>query len=269
MELNSFKVLEEKINEAELILVGLGEEWQVSLDEMLQSVWFSEKYRKLEERNRLEEGLPYLIKWYYNHEIPKRLEEAYHNLHELLEGKNYYVVSLTMDIYLTKFEFQKNRYVNPCGNFTYLQCNQACKDELIPCEDMIRDLDAYIEQLCENDDMNCTMRHDCGEALVFNNLYAENYLESGYLEKWNNYMKWLQGTVNRKLVLLELGVGMKFPTVIRWPFEKTVMYNRKAVIFRIHEKLPMLTSEIAEQGYSCHKNSVDVISTCKNTEISL
>lgn len=269
MELNSFKVVKEKIAEAEFVLVGIGEEWQVSVDEMLQNQMFSEIYQKLEAENRLEEGLPFLMKWYYGREIPKRLEVAYDNLHELLEGKNYFIVSATMDTYLSKFQFQENRYVNPCGNFTYLQCDMGCQDKLIPCDDFIDDMEAYLEQLCGKDGLSLVARHECGEALVFNNLYAKKYLENGYLEKWNIYMKWLQGTVNRRLVLLELGVGLQFPTVIRWPFEKAVMYNQKAVLFRIHEKLPMLTADIAKQGYSCHKNSVDVISTCKNAGISL
>lgn len=269
MELNSFKVIKEEIDKAELVLVGIGEEWQVSIDEMLANKRFCEMYQKLETKSRLGEGLPFLMKWYYGREIPKRLETAYNNLRKLLEGKNYFIVSTAMDAYLSRFQFQENRYVNPCGNFVYLQCDKGCRDELIPCDECVDDVEKYIEQLCGQDDLGFIARHECGEMLVFNNLYAGKYLERGYLDKWDVYMKWLQGTLNRRLVLLELGVGLQFPTVIRWPFEKTVMYNQKAVLFRIHEKLPMLTADIAKRGYSCHKNSVDVISTCKNAGISL
>lgn len=48
-------------------------------------------------------------------------------------------------------------------------------------------------------------------------------------EQWNGYMNWLSRTLNRKLVILELGEGFLQPTIIRWPFEKTVMINRNPV----------------------------------------
>ena len=125
------------------------------------------------------------------------------------------------------------------------------------------------EVCCEENVLQKYWGDDQHSQWEFNNIYAQKYMQSGYEKQWERYLKWLQSTVNRKLVVLELGVGMNFPTVIRWPFEKTVMYNKKSVFFRINESLPMLTPEIAEQGYSCQKNSVDVISTCKNGFISL
>ena len=84
---------------------------------------------------------------------------------------------------------------------------------------------------------------------MFNNLNAENYLEEGYLDQWAVYKKWLQGTVNKKVCILELGVGMKYPTVIRWPFEKITFFNQKAELFRVHSRLYQMTEEIKERGF--------------------
>ena len=77
--------------------------------------------------------------------------------------------------------------------------------------------------------------------------------------QWEKYMKWLQGTVNRKLCVLELGVGMLYPTVIRWPFEKVVYFNQKSNIFRIHSKLYQLTEEIKDRGYKIEKKPMDFL----------
>lgn len=270
MILDNISVLRDKLNEAEFVLIGLGEEWQVTVDEMKQDTLFLRDYDKLEQAGMLDQGLPFLMKQYYEQEIPQKLKTAYENLHDLLESKNYFIVSTTMDSYLEKLNFNVKRYVNPCGNFTYLQCDLGCDERLVPVKQLIPDFSQVINSISSErklpENLVC---EECGESMVFNNIYARKYLEKGYLEQWDIYMKWLQKTVNRKLVILELGVGMQFPTVIRWPFEKTVMYNQKATIFRIHQKLPMLTQEIAKQGYSCQKNSVDVISTCKNESSSL
>lgn len=69
-------------------------------------------------------------------------------------------------------------------------------------------------------------------------------------EQWENYLKWLQGTINKNLVLLELGVGFKYPDVIRFPFEKTTFYNLKSHMFRINDMFYQLTPEIKERGSS-------------------
>ena len=40
-------------------------------------------------------------------------------------------------------------------------------------------------------------------------------------DSWETYTKWLQGTLNRNLVFLELGVGMELPQLIRFPSSDT------------------------------------------------
>ena len=41
-------------------------------------------------------------------------------------------------------------------------------------------------------------------------------------EAWKHYTLWLSCTLNRNTVLLELGENYKDPSLIRWPFEKTI-----------------------------------------------
>ena len=84
-------------------------------------------------------------------------------------------------------------------------------------------------------------------------------MEEGYLEQWNKYMRWLQGTVNKRLCVLELGVGMQYPTVIRWPFERVTFINEKSSMFRIHSKLYHLTEEIKGRGYKIQEKPIDFL----------
>ena len=66
-------------------------------------------------------------------------------------------------------------------------------------------------------------------------------------------------TMNRELLVLELGEGFKVPTVIRWPFEKTVFFNQKSRMYRVHETLSQVTEEIKERAVSVRENSVQWI----------
>jgi len=262
MKLEHIDKLVESVQEAELVLVGLGEEWQVSVESMLEEETFKEDFKYFEKIGRIEEMLPVLFYRYYKKYIPNKLKEAYEILHNLLKDKNYFIVTTTLDSYLEQFGFKTDRIVQPCGNYRLLQCSKECEKTLVRASAMEENLQAVYEAAKNNDSKKC-LCEKCGKEIVFNNIYADEYDEKGYLDNWNIYLKWLQGTVNRKIAVLELGVGIQFPTVIRWPFEKTVMYNQKSEFFRIHHNLAMLTAETAERGYTSMTDSVELICSCK------
>ena len=96
----------------------------------------------------------------------------------------------------------------------------------------------------------------CKAPLTGNTLKAETYIEEGYLPRWKDYMKWQTGTINRSLVILELGEGFSTPTVMRWPFEKIIYFNQKSKLYRINENFYQLPKEAEKRGVSVHENSV-------------
>lgn len=99
----------------------------------------------------------------------------------------------------------------------------------------------------------------CGSDASGNVVTNENYDESCYLPQWEVYTKWLQNTLNRKLCILELGVGFQFPSVVRFPFEKVAFFNRKSAMVRVHSKLAQLTPEISERSISIFQNPVELL----------
>lgn len=152
-------LLEEKLQTTQKILVGIGEEFGAD-DTVSQEL----------------------------------LNKAYERLAGLLEGKDYFVVTLQEDGKISQFGFDSERVVAPC------------KDD---------------------------------EA------------------QWKKYQEWLSFTLNKELLILELGVGFSFPNVIRWPFEKVAFYNNKAYLFRVHGNFSQLTPELAEKGNAVNTNSVE------------
>ncbi|MCR4650890.1 MAG: hypothetical protein K5662_03955 [Lachnospiraceae bacterium] len=71
--------------------------------------------------------------------------------------------------------------------------------------------------------------------------------EGEEMKNFDEYNEWIARTLNRELVILELGVGLKFPFTIRFPFEKIAFFNKKAVMFRVHDSLYQSTEEIKEK----------------------
>jgi len=169
------KTIADKIAEAELVLVGIGEKFAA-----VQSV--------------------------------ELLTEAYGKLAALLEGKNYFVITLCTDEAVYEAGLREDRIVRP---------------------------------LAEEE----SGQQEAGETRP---------------SRWDTYMKWLQGTLHKRLLVLELGVGLKYPQIIRFPFEKTVYFNQKAELVRVHDKLFQLPAELSGRGSSI---PVDAVSLLKNAEI--
>lgn len=88
----------------------------------------------------------------------------------------------------------------------------------------------------------------CGSEAAGNAVTMENYDESAYLPQWQFYRNWLASTIGKKLCILELGVGLAYPSVIRLPFEKTALLNQKATLVRVHRKLAQAPEELAERS---------------------
>lgn len=99
----------------------------------------------------------------------------------------------------------------------------------------------------------------CGSEKEGNVVTNEDYDESGYLPQWEFYMNWLVSTMGKKLCILELGVGMVYPSVIRMPFERTTMYNQKSTLVRIHSKLAQVPDEIQDRSICYDENPVELL----------
>ena len=167
------------------------------------------------------------------------LKAAYEALYDLIKEKDYYIVTTLTDGAVYEMPFDKNRIVAPCGNIHWRQCSKACTKD-------IWEESEVPDDVCPH----------CKAPLTGNTIKAETYIEEGYLPRWKDYMKWQAGTINRSLVILELGEGFATPTVMRWPFEKIIYFNRKSRLYRINESFYQLPKEAEERGVSVHENSV-------------
>lgn len=249
----------DKIREADLVLVGIGEEL-----EQVKLIRKSEKYSYLENRMEKRWILPFVEKIMLE-ELKKEKISIYQELYNILNKKNYFIVSTCLDGFIGYGGFDAERVVEPCGGYSALQCSECCSTELydIPAE-FFNQVMEYIDGKRDEEELIQPVCPICGKPLLFNNINAENYNEEGYLAKWMFYKKWLQGTVNKNLCILELGVGMKYPSVIRWPFEKVTFFNQKAELFRVHSWLYQISEEIKGRGHGICKNPEEFIRELSN-----
>ena len=213
-----------KIQDAEMILIGIGEEFDNT--KILRK---KKEYAKV--RSELEESdaawmIPALNRIYGDGDNTVR--DVLNRLAERISDKNYFVISTSTNDIIRDISWQEGRLIMPCGGSRMKQCMQGCEHGLTELDksDWLT-MREYLDNILtdtENSAICLGYCPDCGKPLVLNNIYTEKYDENGYLKQWSVYTKWLQTTLNRKLLILELGVGMQYPSVIRWPFEKIAFY---------------------------------------------
>lgn len=249
-----------KCNESDMILVGIGEEFQYDWDILLENKRYQEIEKKIGDLEKYQWIIPFLQKMSLECFPDDKLMKAYQNLQKLLEGKNYFIVSIAIDDFVYHYGFREDRIVTPCGGFRRMQCDDNCDGHLTEADrETYAKVFSYFKGETGLEELKEPVCGKCGRPERFNQLGVSRYAEEGYLQQWNIYMKWLQGTVNKKVCLIELGAGMRIPSIIRWPFEKIVHYNQKAFLYRVHPTLYQLGENMSGRGTGIKEKSVNFL----------
>ncbi len=269
----------DRIKEADIVLVGFGKEFNIKRADILKS---EKRYIDLEldnsslsdlEKDWIELSIMYDCLNSGKCDIIEKRKNLYNQVYRYLKelGKsNYFVVTTSFDDIITYSEFDKDRMVAPCGTLKYMKCDKGCFKHVYPTEEVFENINSilnkhYNDGYTDKDSMwqelsdampQCPM---CKQIMSINIVKTNNYSAEGYRESWDSYMAWLQKTLNRKLVMLELGEGFDTPTVIRWPFEKVATVNNKATLIRVNDKVWQISEDIEAKAIPLNMSGVHFV----------
>lgn len=265
----------EALNDAEAVILGIGSEFGIDVKRVIAENNVYQEYLRFKTSQDAKDDIveKYIINSIYFHEVKSGKNEivlkhidTYNKLFNGIKGREYFVVTTCTDDIIYYSDFDRKKITAPCGSISRLQCSCHMEEGkgIADCSDILNQIYQSLNDMGDNIEIDRIKNiipecSECGKELTFNVRVDENYNENGYIEQWNQYTKWLQRTLNRQLVLLELGVDFSVPTVIRWPFEKIAMINYKASLYRINKKLPQLPEEMKDKGFSINDNSFDYI----------
>lgn len=271
--------IQQKIEDADLILIGIGNELKTKREkkEIYQQKDKEQMFKENSENKAINNQEFYerclLV---YQKIQGKKSNRALLNLANILQKKNYFVISTNVDecLYLSGFRY----IVSPCGRERFFQCSENCSN-------LTWENDTYLKELfseskgqenfseimeAESTDFSKEKWNfllpkcpKCGKLADFNkiNLNRKELYCEHYLPEWKKYMKWISGTLNKKLLLLEFGVDFTYPQLIRWPFERTTLLNQKAFLIRVHKSLSNVPEELKERAESIAVDSRELLET--------
>lgn len=173
--------------------------------------------------------------------------EPYTGLAALLDGKNYFIVTTNADGQTQKV-FPADKIFAPQGNYCYFQCKKPCSDEIYYNEDMVRTMVENIPNPFEIRSEDIPRCPKCGELLIPNLRCDFDFVEAPHLKTMPDYERFIEENQNKRLVLLELGVGFNTPMIIRYPFEAMTNEFPDTRLVRINNTIAEVPREIKSKS---------------------
>lgn len=258
----------ELIKNDEYIVIGAGSGLTASGginygDEELFKKWFPE-YSKMGLKNILElqsvfwdlteknvrSYWGYWAKHIKNIRYNTPATKPYLTLMELLKNKEYFIASTNVDSQFEKAGFSSEKIFAPQGNYGLFQCSKPCTQDVYDNKEMI---DTMINnmgdslKIKEEDIPRCPK---CGGFLVPNLRVDDTFVQEPHFSNVSKYEEFVREAKDKKLVLLELGVGYNTPGIIRYPFENITYNYPLANLIRINMSDAGVPTEIEKKAVS-------------------
>lgn len=251
------------INDADAILIGAGaglsssagidyskESFKKNFPELVNAYGMTDMYTSsFYEFNTEEERWSYWAKHInYSFIAPPPLE-AYKNLLEIVKNKNYFVITTNVDGQFIKSGFDKTKVFEVQGSYGKMQCSVGCHNKLYDNTELVKEMLKSKDNLKINSNLvpKCPI---CGRKMEINIRKDAFFVED---DNWNKlsraYEKFINDNMDKKLVLIELGVGFNTPGIIRFPFEQLTFNNNNITLIRINDKYNDMAYEIKEKAF--------------------
>ena len=277
--LEDIKLLKEKIENADAIVIGAG----AGLSTSAGFIYNGEIFKKYMFDFIKEYGItdfysggfyPFPTKeimwafWSRNIYVNRYLDalkDTYKKLLTIVKDKDYFVITTNVDHQFQKAGFDKKRLFYTQGDYGLFQSvnneikktydNEAIIYKMLEAQGFVKNKKGIYDIL---DEKKISMSiptelipvcPDDGSNMTMNLRADDNFVEDdGWIEASIRYNDFVNKRKNQRLLLLELGVGMNTPVIIKYPFWKIVLENEKTTYACINYNEAFCPDEIIDRS---------------------
>lgn len=196
----------------------------------------------------LEEYWAYWSRYIYINRYMDAPKPVYETLLELLQEKDYFVLTTNVDHCFQKAGFEKKRLFYTQGDYGLFQCSEPCCQETWENEEII---DRMVR---EQSDMRVPAElaphcPHCGRPMIMNLRSDDSFVQDeGWYRAAERYQDFLRRHAHGRVLYLELGVGYNTPGIIKYPFWQAVYRNPEASYTCLNLGDAAAPGEIAERS---------------------
>ena len=174
--------------------------------------------------------------------------KPYTDLLKLVGDKNYFVLTTNVDHQFRLAGFDKERLFYTQGDYGLFQCSVPCHQKTYDNEEAVTEMVARQENMRIPTELipKCPV---CGKPMSMNLRCDDTFVED---EGWHRANArdeaFLEQYKDKRLVLLELGVGGNTPVIIKYPFWQIALQNKNATYACVNLGESVCPEEIAPQS---------------------
>ena len=184
---------------------------------------------------------------YYNrYDIPAG--KPYTDLLDLVKDKDYFVLTTNVDHQFQIAGFDKHRLFYTQGDYGLFQCSKPCCQKTYDNEDAVRKMVAAQHDMRIPTELipKCPV---CGAPMTVNLRSDMTFVQDeGWYAAAGRYEDYLRRHENSHILLIELGVGMNTPVIIKYPFWQMTANNKDATYVCINRSEAYCPEDIADRS---------------------
>lgn len=273
------KILKDKIENADAIVVGAG----AGLSTAAGFIYNGETFKKYTFDFIKEYGIsdfysggfyPFPTKeimwayWSRNIYVNRYLDapkDTYKKVLNLLKGKDYFVITTNVDHQFQKAGIDKKRLFYTQGDYGLFQSvdknnnktydNEEIIYKMLEAEGFVKNENGIHDIVNENDILMSVPTElipkckDDGSDMTLNLRTDDSFVEDeGLHQASSRYIDFIDRVKNKKVLFLELGVGMNTPVIIKYPFWKMVLENNDSTYACINYNEAFCPDEIVDRS---------------------
>lgn len=272
--LSQGQLLNQLINEAEAIVVGIGAGMSAATGFTYVGKRFTDAFPDFIEKYNFFDMLQASLFEFENEReywafqsrfsllnfFDQPVGQAYIDLKKKLENKNYHIITTNADNAFYAAEYDMNKVFRIQGEYGLWQCIDHCHQQTYQNEELIRQMVAEQANLEIPANLVPTCPK-CGENLEVNKRTEEKGMveDAHFHEQKARYEQFLQENQNKKILFLEIGVGNTTPQFIKHPFQKMTKDNPNALFVTMNQKQYFIPHAIRSQTIKIDEHIAEVL----------
>ncbi len=273
--------LQQALDNAEAILVGAGaglsaaagftysgKRFKENFSDFIKRYHFSDMYSAgFYPFASTEEYWAYWSRYIFINRYRDKDNGTYKKLFELIQNKDYFILTTNVDHQFQKAGFSKHRLFYMQGDYGLFQCSIPCHMATYDNEETIR---AMIETQ-QNSKVPAKLFPVCpicGKPMVTNLRTDDRFVQDkGWYTAADRYKDFLRRHQKMRILFLELGVGNNTPGIIKIPFWQMTEENSQAFYVCINQSEPYLPLTLKKKALYIRGDISTILSKIKKQNI--
>lgn len=278
--LNKIETIKNLIKNADYVLIGAGaglslsagieysgKRFEDNFSDFIKKYHFTDMYTAgFYDFQTEEEKWAYWAKHMYTNNIGMKPTKLYQEILDLVKDKDYFVITTNVDDQFFKAGFDTQKIFATQGSYKYIQCSHACHNKIYDATEMVKKM-IYKTQDCKIPTELVPFCPICGKKMDIN-LRKDSYFvqNDNWYKQDAKYEEFLDKTKNKKVILLEFGVGFNTPSIIRFPFEQMTYKNTDWNLVRFNKNNCTTFLDIQDKTIEVEDDINKIVKCLKNSK---